>query len=123
MYTGLVGRDCVCERPINRETSEKGTTDDTRFYTFDRTTGEYRLFKVIELPEREEDRFVRAREIRVQSWQPLHGCPDFGKVGVFRVRGYHDHTEVISTAEISGKVCIVENFAVTVPNIILSEAT
>ena len=124
MYTGLVGRNCICERPINRETSEKGVTDDTRFYTFDGTSGNYRLFKVTELPRREEDKFVKAREIRIQSWQPLHGCPDFGKVGVFRVRGYMDRSEeIISLSEIRGKVCIVENFAVTVPNIILFEAT
>ena len=123
MYTGLVGRDCICERPINRETDEKGVTDDTRFYTFDGASGKYRLFRLIKLPQDEEDHFVKAREIRVQSWKPLHGCPDFGTVGIFRVRGYMDRTENISLEDIRGKVCLVENFAVTIPNIILNEAT
>ena len=122
MYTGLVGRSCICDRPIKRETKEKGVTDDTRFYTFDPAAGNYRLFKLTDL-SRIEYGVVEAREIRTQSWQPLHGCPDFGKVGIFRTRGYKEQSEVVSLEEIKGKVCIVEKFAVTVPNIILSEAT
>ena len=70
-----------------------------------------------------EDGVIEAREIRTQSWQPLHGCPDFGKVGIFRTRGYKEQSEEVTLDEIRGKVCIVENYAVTVPNLILEEAT
>ena len=123
LYTGLVGRKCDCVRPRAFETEEKGVTDDSRIYTYSAATGTYRLFKLRDLSEF-DDGFVRGREIKTQRWQPLHGCPDFGKVGVFRIRGYKDQPSVrIALDDIKGKVCIVENFAVTLPNIILNEAS
>ena len=119
----MVGRKCECVRPPAFETKEKGVTDDTRIYTFEASTGTYKLFKLRDLSEF-EDGFVKGREIRTQKWQPLHGCPDFGKVGIFRIRGYKDQPSVrIPLATIKGKLCIVENFAVTIPNIILNEAS
>ena len=120
----MVGRKCECVRPPAFETEEKGVTDDTRIYTYDPTTGTYKLFKLTDLSELEEDGFVSGREIKTRKWQPLHGCPDFGKVGVFRVRGYSDEPSVrIPLDAIKGKVCICENFAITLPNIILNEAS
>lgn len=119
----MVGRKCVCVRPPAFQTEEKGVTDDTRIYTFEASTSSYKLFKLIDLSGF-EDGFVKGREIKTQKWQPLHDCPDFGKVGVFRTRGYKDQPAVrISLDTIKGKVCIVGNFAVTVPNIILNEAS
>ena len=123
LYAGLVGRKCECVRPSAFETEEKGVTDDTRIYTYESAASTYKLFKLMDLSEF-EDGFVTGQEIKTQKWQPLHGCPDFGKVGIFRVRGYKDQPSVRLPLEaIKGKVCIVENFAVTLPNIILNEAS
>ena len=117
----MVGKKCECVRPPAYATEEKGVTDDTRVYTFDAATGSYRLFKLRDLGG---DGFVKGWEIKTQKWQPLHGCPDFGKVGIFRTRGYKDQPSVrIDLQAIKGKVCLVENYAVTVPNIILNEAS
>lgn len=110
-------------RPVAFETEERGVTDDTRVYTYDASDGTYKLFKLRDLTEF-EDGFVRGREIKTQKWQPLHGCPDFGRVGTFRVKGYKDQPSVrISLDSIKGKVALVGNFALTIPNIILNEAS
>ena len=118
-----MGRKCECVRPPAFQTEEKGVTDDTRVYQYDSTSGTYKLFKLVDLSEFENG-FVTGQEIKTQKWLPLSGCPDFGKVGIFRVRGYKDQPSVrFPLEEIKGKVCLVENFAVTVPNIVLNEAS
>ena len=120
-YTGIVGRNCPCSWKLAFHTAEKGTTDDTRVYTHSAAYDEYRLFKITDVSQR-SDGFLTGIEIATQTWQPLHGCPDFGTVGIFRMRGYKGDPIRISVADVKGKVCVVDNFAITLPKIILFEA-
>ena len=59
----------------------------SRVYTFSADDDEYRLFKLTDVTNR-SDGYLVGREIHTQTWEPLHNCPDFTSVGIFRMRGY-----------------------------------
>ena len=121
-YTGLVGRDCPCHWKLAFNTAEKGVTDDTRVYTFDAATDKYHLYKLTDVSKR-EDGYISGLEIATRTWQPLHGCAEFGTVGVFRMmRGYQGEPVRIPVKDVRGKICVVGDLAVTLPLIILFEA-
>ena len=124
MYASLMGNTCTCKRPIRLLTSVKGKTDDTKVYTFHQGTGTYSLYKLSDTTSSEDG--VWGWRIKTQSWKPVYGMPDFNAVGVFRTRG-HDRDQqqptYISMSDIKGKVLIVGDLAITIPHIILEEAT
>ena len=120
-YTGLIGRPCPCNWKLAFNTAEKGVTDDTRVYTHHRASDRYHLYKLTDVSTRREG-YLTGLEIATRTWQPLHGCPDFGSVGIFKMGGYEGDPVRIPIADIKGKICVVENFAVTLPKIILFEA-
>ena len=67
---------------------------------------------------------MRARRIKIGSWLPLYALPDFNKVGIFTVQGYEDDLEALNVNDLKGKVVLVgAKIAVTIPKIVLDEAT
>ena len=123
MYAALMGNSCECKRPLRLLTNVKGKTDDTRVYTFDERSGTYSLYKI---SDTDEDDGVWGWRIMTQSWKPVYNMPDFNAVGIFRTRGQdrnQRHPTYLPMSEIKGKVIMIGDLAVTIPHIILEEAT
>ena len=119
-YAGLLAKKpCICERPIRLETEMKNATDDTHVYTFDGTSGLYRIFRVTKV----DRNLVSVNAIKIEPWHPLYRMPSFGLIGVFKVKGEVTDGEKISKSDIKGKVVFIDNaYAVTIPKIVLDEA-
>ena len=84
----------------------------------------FRLYKLTDISLRKSHGTVRARQIKTGSWLPLYALPDFNKVGIFTIDGYEDDLEEINVTDLKGKVVLVgTKIAVTVPKIVLDEAT
>ena len=117
IYTALLSKKCDCKRYIKYSGSEREATDDTRIYLF--SEGIYHLFKLVEV---EEDT-VSGVQINTLPWEPLLRVPDFRAVGVFETDGLKDEVKQIEKSQIAGKVMMVGTIAVTIPLIVLEEAT
>ena len=113
-----MGQRCSCARHIRYEIEEKGTSDDTRVYTYE--NGEYLLFKVIRVGR--NSNWVSAKRIRSRPWEPLLRVPDFGKIGIFETLGTMGEAVRLENVQIKGKLIMVGTLAVTVPKLILEEA-
>ena len=95
----------------------RSATDDTVVYTFE--NDQYNLFKITSV----DRNLVSVKAIKVEAWEPLYRVPSFGFVGCFRVKGESAEVQLIPKCEIKGKVIFVGNeFAVTIPKIVLDEA-
>ena len=117
IYTALLSKKCDCKRYIKYSGSEREATDDTRIYLF--SEGIYHLFKLVEVGENT----VSGVQINTLPWEPLLRVPDFRAVGVFETDGLKDEVKQIEKSQIAGKVMMVGTIAVTIPLIVLEEAT
>ena len=95
----------------------RSATNDTMVYTFE--NDKYKLFKI-----RNIDRnLVSVQAINIEAWEPLYRVPSFEYVGCFKVKGESAEVQLIAKCDIKGKVILVGNeFAVTIPKILLDEA-
>ena len=95
----------------------RSATDDTLVYTFE--DDEYKIFRITNV----DRNLVSVTAIEIEAWEPLYRIPSFANVGCFKVKGESAEVQLLAKCEIKGKVILVGNdFAVTVPKILLDEA-
>ena len=101
------------------ETETRPATDDTKVYTFDADSGQYKIYKIIDV----DRNLVSVIRFKIEAWEPLYMLPSFGNVGCFKVKGEENETEALAKCEIKGKAIFIGNdFVVTIPKIVLDEA-
>ena len=110
---------CICRRPLHLETEAKHKTDDSLIYTYG--GGKYELYKIREIVKGRNT--VSAVQIKTEDFEPLYRMPSFSLVGIFKVTGYGTDLEEIPKQDIKGKLVLVtEEYACTVPKILLDES-
>jgi len=104
------------------ETAIRPASDDTKVYTFDADTGQYKIYKIIEKLGTLGNLFSVIR-FKIEAWEPLYMIPSFENVGCFKVKGEENETEALAKCEIKGKAIFVGmDLAVTIPKCVLDEA-
>ena len=122
-YAGLLAKPpCICERPMRLETEIRPATDDSKVYTFDLESGQYKIYKVIKIDENLRG-LVSVIRFKIEAWEPLYMIPSFGNVGCFKMTGEENEAELLAKCDISGKAVLIgSHFLVTIPKIVLDEA-